>query len=128
MNLKNYFTEQTGLGVLSTADAAGRVDAAVYARPHILEDGSLAMIMRDRLTYRNLQENPYASYLFIEQGAGYRGRRLYLKKTREDRDPDLIARMTRRSLSAEEDLAKGPKFMVYFEIERIRSLVGDEAM
>ncbi len=126
MNLKNYFNEQTGLGVLATADAAGRVDAAIYARPHVLEDGSLAMIMRDRLTYRNLQENPWATYLFVEQSVGYRGLRLYLKKTREDQDPDLIARMTRRSLSTEEDRAKGQKFMVYFEVEKALQLIGSE--
>ena len=90
MDLKNYFTTQNGTGILSTADSSGRVDAAVYARPHVLDDGTLAMIMRDRLSHKNLQENPYAAYLFIEQSPGYRGVRLFLKKVREDDDPELV--------------------------------------
>jgi len=67
-DLKTYFENTEGIGVLSTADAEGRVDAAVYSRPHSMEDGTLAFIMRDRLTHRNLQSNPHAAYLFIEKG------------------------------------------------------------
>jgi len=124
MHLKDYFADAKGTGVLSTADGQGKVDAAIYARPHIMEDGTLAFIMRDRLTHHNLQENPYAAYLFIEEGRGYRGVRLYLKKLREDTDAELIAKMTRRCLSPQEDAAKGPKFMVYFTIEETLDLIG----
>jgi len=126
MRLKDYFTEKNGIGVLSTADAAGKVDAAVYARPHIHDDGTLAFIMRDRLTHHNLQENPRAAYLFIEQGPGYTGVRLYLRKVREDTDPELIEQLTRRCLSPQEDLDKGPKFVVYFEIEETLKLIGSD--
>ncbi|MDY0191479.1 MAG: pyridoxamine 5'-phosphate oxidase family protein [Desulfuromonas sp.] len=124
MELKKYFTEHKGTGVLSTADSAGRVDSAIYARPHVMEDGKVALIMRDRLSHKNLQENPYAAYLFIDQAAGYQGVRLFLKKTSEDNDPKLIEQMTRRCLSPEEDAAKGAKFIVYFEIEKQLPLVG----
>ncbi len=126
MDLKEYFTTQHGTGVLATADGQGRVDAAIYARPHVMEDGTLAMIMRDRLTHKNLQENPHAAYLYIENAPGYQGVRLFLKKIREDDDPELIQQMTRRWLSAEEDRAKGPKFMVYFEVEKALRLIGGE--
>lgn len=126
MNLKNYFNEQQGIGVLSTADSQGRVNSAVYARPHVLEDGRLAMIMRERQTYRNLRQNNYAAYLFMEQhAAGYRGIRLALKKVGEDNNPELLQQMTRRWLTTEEDRAKGPKHIVYFEVERERELIGD---
>lgn len=126
MNLKNYFAEQRGTGVLATADAEGRVDAAIYARPQVAEDGSLVMIMRDRLTRRNLQQNPHAAYLFIEQGPGYRGVRLFLRRLREDDDPERIAQMTRPWLSAEEDTAAGPKFLTWFAVEKVLPLVGGE--
>ena len=109
---------------MSTADSGGKVDAAIYARPHVMTDGTIAFIMRERLTHKNLQENPYASYLFIEAERGYKGLRLFLKKVREDQDTDLIAQMTRRSLTPEEDEAKGPKFLVYFEIEKALDLIG----
>ena len=126
MNLQTYFSDNHGVGVLSTADSNGRVDAAIYSRPHVMDDGSLAVIMRDRLTHKNLQENPYAAYLFIEATEGYQGVRLFLKKIREDTDPELIAQLTRRSLTPEEDKAKGPKFMVYFEVEKALQLIGGE--
>ena len=84
MNLKTYFEETKGLGVLSTADADGRVNAAVYARPYVMEDGSLAFIMRDRLSHHNLESNPHAAFLFREEGPGYKGVRLHLTKTREE--------------------------------------------
>jgi hypothetical protein len=32
--------------------------------------------------------------------------------------------MTRRCLDPEEDAAKGPKFLVYFEIEKVLDLIG----
>lgn len=127
MGLASYFEERSGIGILSTADANGRVDAAIYARPHVMDDGTLAMIMRDHLTHRNLQENPYAVYLFLEQGPGYQGRRLYLKKIHEDQNPRLLRQLMRPSLTSEEDQAKGPKFMVYFVVENDRQLVGDES-
>ncbi|WP_298037985.1 pyridoxamine 5'-phosphate oxidase family protein [uncultured Desulfuromonas sp.] len=124
MEMKAYFETSSGKGVLSTADGEGRVDAAIYAKPHVMDDGTLAFIMRDRLTHKNLTENPYAAYLFVEDGPGYRGIRLFLKKVREDADPELIRKMTRRSLTPEEDEAKGPKFLVYFELEKSLDLIG----
>ncbi len=125
MDLKGYFATSQGTGVLSTADGKGRVDAAIYARPHIMADGTIAMIMRERLTHQNLQENPYAAYLFMENGPGYQGVRLFLKKVREDDNPELIQEMTRKSLSPAEDKAKGPKFIVYFQLEKLLPLIGD---
>jgi len=126
MRLKDYFSEKEGIGVLATADAAGRVDVAIYARPLVLDDGTCVFIMRDRLTHHNLQGNPSAAYLFTEHGHGFKGVRLYLKKVREDTDPELIQQLTRRCLSPEEDRSKGPKFLVYFAVEKILNLVGGD--
>jgi hypothetical protein len=128
MNLNQYFSENHGVGVLSTADAEGRVDAAIYARPHVMENGNLAMIMRERLSHKNLQQNPFAVYLFIEAAEGYQGVRVFLKKVREDQNQELIEQMTRRSLSPEEDADKGPKFMVYFTVEKVLQLVGGKEL
>jgi len=124
MQLKEYFENLSGIGVFSSADSQGKVNAAIYARPHVMADGTIAFIMRDRLTHKNLEKNPYASYLFIEAERGYKGIRLYLKKVREDQDAELIQQLTRRCLTPEEDAAKGPKFLVYFEIEQALDLIG----
>ncbi|MEJ2104914.1 MAG: pyridoxamine 5'-phosphate oxidase family protein [Ignavibacteriaceae bacterium] len=124
MTLKEYFNSSNGIGILSTADSAGRVDAAVYSTPHVFDDGILAFVMRERLTHLNLQSNPHATFLFIESAAGYRGIRLFLKKLKEETDSVLIAQMTRRNLTPEEDKQKGPKFLVYFSVEKILPLIG----
>ncbi len=125
MDIADYFSRTSGKGVLATADGKGKVDAAIYSRPHVSAEKNIVFIMRDRLTHKNLQSNPSATYLFMEEGTHSKGIRLFLKKLREDTDPVLIAQMTRRHLTAEEDRAKGPKFLVYFEVEKILSLIGD---
>ena len=66
MDLKQYFKETEGTGVLATSDVMGNVDAAIYARPHFMEDGTVALIMKDRLSHANLQSNPRATFLFTE--------------------------------------------------------------
>lgn len=124
MNLADYLKNATGHGVLATSDNSGKVDIAIYSKPHFIEDGSLAFIMRDRLTHHNLQENPYAAYMFIESGSNHEGIRLHLKKVRESGDAALIASLTRRHLSAAADQAAGAKFLVYFTIEHILPLIG----
>ncbi|BCR04939.1 hypothetical protein DESUT3_20080 [Desulfuromonas versatilis] len=126
MDLKNYFETHPGTGVLATADSRGIVDAAIYNRPQVMEDGSVALIMRERLTHKNLQENPHAVYLFLENAPGYQGIRLFLRKIREDQDPQLIQQMTRAWLTDAEDLAKGRKFIVYFEVKKSLALIGGD--
>jgi hypothetical protein len=124
MDLKSYFEGTEGTGVLSTASAAGEVDAAIYSRPHVLDDGTVAFVMRDRLTHRNVGENPHAAYLFIERGGGFSGVRLLLVKVGEERDTPLADQLRRRHLSPEEDAALGPKFVVFFRVERELPLIG----
>ena len=126
MNLHEYFRDKSGFGVISTSNNEGEVNSAVYAKPHINDDNTVAFIMRDRLTHNNINENPYATFMFIEDSAGYKGVRLYLKKVKEDDNAELIAKMTRQSLSPEEDAAMGPKFIVYFQVEKALKLVGGD--
>ena len=57
MDLKAYFENASGFGVMATADGEGRTNAAIYSRPHVFDDGTWAFIMRDRLTHHNLQSN-----------------------------------------------------------------------
>ena len=124
MNLKDYFEQAQGTGVLATADSEGKVNAAIYSRPHVLDDGTVVFLMRQRLTHHNLQSNPYASFLFRESGPGFTGLRLHLKKVKEETNSPLIAEMTRGSLTPEEDRLKGPKYLVHFIIEKRLPLIG----
>ncbi len=123
MDLKSYFENTKGTGVLSTADAEGNVDCAIYARPHMMDDGTLALIMRDRLSHSNLQSNPKAAYMFIEDGLGYNGRRFFLKKIREEQDTEQLFTMRRR-IYADDKTSENAKFLVFFEIKKELPLIG----
>jgi hypothetical protein len=123
MDLHTYFESTSGLGVLSTADSEGNVNSAIYARPHVMEDGSLALIMRDRLSHKNLESNPKAAYLFLEKGPGYQGKRFFLSKVAEEQDQEKIAALRRRTYK-DENLDQGDSYLVYFRIDKELPLIG----
>jgi len=125
--LKEYFENTTGYGVLATVDANGLLNQAVFARPHIMEDGTAAYIMPHRLTHKNLQENPHAAYLFMESEPGYQGKRLYLTKVREEQDTELLYSLRRRTYSPEKEKQEGPRFLVFFRVDKILPLIGPGA-
>jgi hypothetical protein len=122
MKLVEYFDHKKGMGVLSTADSEGKVDAAIYARPHFMEDGTLAFIMRDRLSHHNLQSNLHATYLFKEEGSGYRGKRLFMTRVREEQNTGQLESLRRRksAYGNGED-----RFLVFFKLDNELPLVGD---
>ena len=121
MELKEYFENTEGKGVMATADKDGKVDTAIYARPHFMDDGTIAMIMRDRLTHHNLESNSHACYMFIEKGPGYKGKRLFLTKLREEQDSELLQSLRRRQYINTTDESK---FLVFFQIDKELPLVG----
>jgi hypothetical protein len=84
--------------------------------------------MADRLTHQNLQSNPHAVYLFMESGEGYSGRRLYITKTKEEKNSPLIDQIQRRErCPADEEYQQKNRFLVYFTIEKILPLIGEKA-
>jgi hypothetical protein len=124
VDLKAYFDTIKGHGVLGTADASGQVNVAVFARPHVMDDGTVAFIMPQRLTHSNLQNNLHAAYLFLETGPGYKGKRLYLTKIREEQDTELLYALRRRTYPAEQEMQEGPRFLVFFKVEKILPVIG----
>jgi hypothetical protein len=124
MDIRGYFERSQGRGVLATADDEGRVDLAVYAKPHVIEDGTVAFIMADRLTHRNLLSNPHAAYMFIEEGGGYKGLRLFLAKLREEENTELLYSLRRRKHAAEKGEEEKSRFLVFFEVQKVLPLVG----
>ncbi|TLM65769.1 MAG: pyridoxamine 5'-phosphate oxidase family protein [Deltaproteobacteria bacterium] len=86
-----------GLGVMATADSEGRVNTAVYARPHVVGDTTLVWGMTDGRTYRNLVQNPRASYLFRQAGGGFRGARFELELLRFEDGGEMLEVVRRRT-------------------------------
>ncbi len=127
MKLSEYFENAKGRGVISTADSNGHLTAAVYARPHFMDEGTVAFIMADRLTHKNLESNPRAVYLFMESGEKYAGKRLYLTKTKEEKNSPLIDTIRRReSCPVDEEYMKQNRFLVSFKVDNILPLIGEK--
>ena len=125
MKLSEYFEKTKGRGVMAISDSEGKVGIAVYARPHFIDEKTVAFIMADRLIHKNLESNPHASYLFMESGERYVGKRLYLTKVKEEKDSALIDQIRRReSCPVDEGYKKGNRFLVYFKIDKILPLIG----
>jgi hypothetical protein len=127
MNLSEYFEKAKGFGVLATTDAAAQVNQAIYAKPLFLDkddDGTCSFIMANRLTHDNVEHNPSASYLFIEDGGAFVGKRLSLVVLDEEADFEKIKAIRDRNdlpISDEEC-----KFLVHFHIQGVRPLIGNE--
>jgi hypothetical protein len=64
-----------------------------------MEEKTVAFIMDERLTHENLKSNPWASYLFMEAGGGWSGKRVYLRKLKEEQNEGLIQEICRKCLS-----------------------------
>ena len=122
MNLDEYFESAKGRGVLATADKDGQVNLAMYARPYFMDDDTVTFIMAERLTHENLKSNPCAAYLFSEEEQKYQGKRIYLKKTKEEKNPDLIAQICRKCDYSHYETKN--RYVVYFNIEKVLPLIG----
>ena len=123
MDLEKYFEGTKGRGVLATADSEGRVDVAIYAKPHFVDAETVAFIMADRLTHHHLNSNPHAAYLFWEDGKGYKGIRLFLTKMKEEKDSDLLYSIRSKKYPAEREEGK-PRFLVFFKVDKTLPLIG----
>jgi hypothetical protein len=125
MDIKNYLEGARGTGVLATTDSDGRPNMALYSRPHMMDDGTLAFIMADRLSRKNVSQNPHAAYLFQKDGPERDGIRLALTKVGESSDPELIGRLRRRSRLPYEESEKVETLrLVYFSLDDQRPLIG----
>ena len=123
MDLQDYFDKTKGTGVLATADKEAKVDLAIYAKPHVMDEETVAFIMADRLTHHNLQSNDHAAYLFKEEGPGYKGTRLFLTKLREEQDTELLYAIRSKRYASEKEEGK-PRFLVFFKVDKVLPLVG----
>ncbi len=121
MKLAEYFTKKKGHGILATTDSDCKPNLAVYSRPHVMEDGSIAFIMLDRLSHANVKANPRAAYLFIEKREGkMRGVRLYLSMLREEKNSELLQSLRRVKYPGDE---KTTRYLVFFKIDKVLPLL-----
>ena len=55
MSLKEYFQVAKGTGVISTSDGDGKVNSAIYSRPYVIDEETVAFIIANRLTRGKVQ-------------------------------------------------------------------------
>jgi hypothetical protein len=125
MKISEYFEKKKGRGVIATAGPEGKVGVAVYARPHFIDEKTVAFIMADRLMHKNVQSNPHAAYLFLESGDRYVGKRLYLTKIKEEEDRALIDKIRRKESCPVYDKYRDKiRYLVYFHVDKVLPLIG----
>ena len=123
MKLSELFTH-SGLGVMSTSSSDGKVNSAVYARPHVIDETTLVWGMTDKRTYQNLTRNRHAAFLFKTSGPGFIGVRLALELIRTEEDGDLLATIRKNT-----DEIVGPgagaavTHAVWFRVTEVRPLI-----
>jgi hypothetical protein len=125
MSLSDYFENVQGIGILATANSNGIVDLAIYAKPYVIDDTTIAFIMRERLTHQNLKSNPRAAYMFVERGEGYAGKRIYLTKIREETNTSVVEMFRKKQPEIYASYDDSNKYLVLFRVDDIRPLVGD---
>ena len=85
--------QQSGLGVMATASKDGSINTAVYARPHVIDEQTMVWGMTDGRTYRNISENPHASFLFKSTGPGFSGVRLALELVKTEESGPMLTKI-----------------------------------
>ena len=87
------FNKDTRIGALATVNQNGDVNAAVFGSPRMINEDTVVMAIGDNRSFRNLQENPKATFIVVEPGeapATWKGVRLYLKVDSYERYGELL--------------------------------------
>jgi hypothetical protein len=125
--LVEYFNKQPRLGVISTASKDGKVDSAVIGSPQMVDEKTVIVALGGGRTFANLQENPNAVYMIVEQGAGildWKGVRVYLRmKDYVTSGPQLDTYKSQMAKIVGEQTADMIKVLATFEVTEVRPLV-----
>jgi hypothetical protein len=140
-NLMEYFNKNPRLGVLSTSSKDGKVDSAVFGSPHMIDEKTVLIATAQNRTLANLQENPYAVYIIIDEcmdaskntdanmepGSSildWKGIRVYMKMKECHTSGDLLEMLLSQIANiVGEEAAKMIYAAVTFEIYEVRPLV-----
>ena len=125
--LMEYFNKQPRIGTLSTAGKDGKVDVAYFGSPRMIDEKTVIMAVRKNQTFTNLQENPNAVFMILEQAGappGWKGVRVYLKMTDFQTSGEKLDMMKKAiAEKAGEETAKSMYAALTFEVQAIRPLM-----
>lgn len=125
--LMEYFNKQPRIGIFSTADREGKVDAAVFGSPMMTDEKTVVMGLSENRTFAYLQENPNAVYTIVEEGRTFeewKGLRVYLKMKEYATSGEKLEnyRMSVAEVAGEEAAAM-IHAMVTFDVTEVRPLI-----
>ncbi len=125
--LMEYFNKQPRLGSLSTSSKDGKVDAAIFGSPHMVDEKTVVMGTAKNRTLANLQENPHAVFLIMEPGSTlleWKGVRVYLKVKDISTSGEMFDMIrTQAAKFVGEAAAKMMYAAVTFDVEEVRPLI-----
>ncbi|HOI13387.1 MAG TPA: pyridoxamine 5'-phosphate oxidase family protein [Methanoculleus sp.] len=125
--LMDYFNKQPRIGLLSTANREGKVDAAIFGSPMMVDEKTVVMGLGKNRTFEYLQENPNAIYTIVESGEtimDWKGLRVYLKMKEYATSGEMLERYRKQVAEvAGEDAAAMIHASVTFEVTELRPLI-----
>lgn len=122
-----FFNRRPRNCLLVTSDGKGKVDAAVYGSPRMIDEETVVLASREGRSYRYLRENPEAALVVVEPGEMSRsskGVRVYMRLTAIETEGDLLNKF-REELSARvgKESAAAMRAAMRFKITEVRGLV-----
>ncbi len=125
--LMEYFNKQPRLGTLSTSSKDGKVDAALFGSPHMIDGKTVVMATAKNRTFANLQENPNAVFMIVEPGKDvfdWKGVRVYLKMKEYSTSGELLDMIKSQVAKfVGEEAANRMYASVTFEVDEVRPLI-----
>ncbi|MGB5984370.1 MAG: pyridoxamine 5'-phosphate oxidase family protein [Desulfobacterales bacterium] len=121
------FNKETRIGSLATADKNGTVNAAVFGSPRMIGEDTVVMAIGENRSYRNLQENPKATFLVVEPGdqpQEWKGVRVYLEVDSFERYGELLDSFREKIRKlAGNDAAEAIQAAIRFKVTDVRPLI-----
>jgi hypothetical protein len=125
--LMDYFNKQPRIGLLSSASKEGKVDAAIFGSPMMVDEKTVVMGLGKNRTFEYLQENPNAVYTIVEEGEtimDWKGLRVYLKMKEYATSGEMLDNYRKQiARVAGEDAAAMVHASVTFEVTEVRPLI-----
>jgi hypothetical protein len=125
--LTEYFNKLPRIGVISTSSKDGKLDSAVYGSPQMIDEKTVIVALAKGRTFANLQENPNAMFMIMEQGAGildWKGIRVYLRmREYATSGPQLDTYKSQTAKIVGRQAADMIKVLATFEVTEVRPLI-----
>ncbi len=122
-----FFNQPGRFGTLSTTDAAGSINSALFGSTRMTDESTLEMGLGANRSLANLKEHPQGVFLFFEPGAtllAWKGARLYLEVQEISAEGPRFDEIVRHvALTAGKMAARSIRAAVTFKITDVRPII-----